>query len=208
MVIRGGSMNINDIITFIVDNKDYAEDINNTIQANIHCLALDRDDYITAATQTTFGLPNIIVPSSQTSSTPISQNLSNKSDRLKVKHPGALDGVNPELIATIVQMSMETGIIITITAGKSDHGQFVKDSPNQSRHFVGDALDLGAFNDIGYGTDSVEFTKLGNICVEWLKAHGFQFGERGNKRGYLWQTMIGGNHYNHIHVSISRSIGS
>jgi hypothetical protein len=43
----------------------------------------------------------------------------------------------------------------------------------------------------------------GDKIVAALEKLGYSFGEGGNVKGYLWRTDIGGNHWNHVHVSNS-----
>ncbi len=67
-----------------------------------------------------------------------------------------------------------------------------------SRHKTGNALDLSAFNNIGYRTNPKKFKQLGDILVKELQKLGYVRWEGANKKSYIWQSA---GHYNHIHVS-------
>lgn len=88
---------------------------------------------------------------------------------------------------------------LVITCG-TNHNQYVAGSSRQSQHWTGDAADVGM-----YGRN---LTKLGQSA---LRAAGMSRAQsllcRGgvyNVNGYniLFNTTVGGNHYNHLHVGV------
>jgi broad specificity phosphatase PhoE len=83
-----------------------------------------------------------------------------------------------------------------------EHNLQVAQSGNRSRHIPGLALDISTIN--GVPLSSKQGKNLGDLLVTHLEQAGYSFGEHGTNKGYLWQTNIGGDHYNHIHVSLPR----
>ena len=108
------------------------------------------------------------------------------------------DYINPLLIQDLKKAVASAKIgDVQITYAKTGHGK-------GDRHGGGWAVDISMLNGKGYNYGkNTEFTVLGNIFVQELKKLGYKFGEvkDAEERAYLWQTMKGGNHYNHIHVS-------
>ena len=99
------------------------------------------------------------------------------------------------------------GSPLTITTG-TNHNQYVIGTHRQSQHWTGDAADI-AFGH-GTGSDNVDpaLTKLGQDALiaagadpEWARK---QTGGAFNIGGHniLFNTYVGGNHYNHLHVGV------
>jgi hypothetical protein len=117
------------------------------------------------------------------------------------------DSVNKGLLDDLEKAGKMTGIDITITTAKTGHGRMTK-TGNLSRHTTQTAVDIGLLNGIGSGraTNSkngkAKFRELGNKLKDALVSLGYVWNtERGNQKAVLWQTNLGGNHYNHLHVS-------
>ena len=77
-----------------------------------------------------------------------------------------------------------------------------------SRHSKQTAVDIGILNGVGAkgatnaNNGNPEFRNLGFKLKNALVSLGYTWNqERGNEKAVLWQTNIGGNHYNHLHVS-------
>jgi len=138
------------------------------------------------------------------------------------------------------QAAKNLGYIVYIGTAKRGHSPKTISGRN-SRHQVGNAVDISAINKVSSGKSGKKYTKyyrkalaldkkgkkeeakkyyklatenddrvlntsflnLGNAFVEELKKppFNFRFGEGKNHRGYIWQSTVGGNHYNHIHTS-------
>jgi hypothetical protein len=117
------------------------------------------------------------------------------------------DFVNKQLLDDIQQAASNVNIIATITTAKSGHSERTS-TGNISRHMSGAGVDIAKLNGIGSGGASnssngnPEFRALGNKLKDSLVSLGYSWNnESGNPKAVLWQTDIGGNHYNHVHVS-------
>jgi hypothetical protein len=118
------------------------------------------------------------------------------------------DYVNSLLVSDINDAAKSVGIIATITTAKSGHNKNVKGSKNVSRHMNGTGVDVAILNGIGSGgatneyNGNKEFRNLGNELKDALVSMGYSWNrESGQDKAVLWQTNIGGNHYNHLHIS-------
>lgn len=117
------------------------------------------------------------------------------------------DSVNKALLDDIQQAASNVGIVATITTAKSGHKEKTT-SGNTSRHMSGAGVDIALLNGVSSGgasnssNGSPEFRALGNKLKDSLVSLGYTWNsESGNPKAVLWQTGIGGNHYNHLHVS-------
>jgi D-alanyl-D-alanine dipeptidase len=117
------------------------------------------------------------------------------------------DTVPKSLIDDLDTAANKAGVVVTITAAKSDHSSETT-TGNLSRHSTGQAVDISIIDGIGSGgaTNSqdgnIEFRKKGNKLKDELVNLGYTWNvESGNPKAVLWQTNIGGNHFNHLHVS-------
>jgi len=123
-----------------------------------------------------------------------------------IRHRRAItDVINPELFQDLDLAAERSNIgDVQITYAKTGHDQHVKGSTAISRHWTGNAVDITQINGVKYRENPQLFAILGWIFVEELKKLGYKFGEGGSigQKSYLWQTMTGGNHFNHVHVSI------
>ena len=121
----------------------------------------------------------------------------NRVGKLTYSSRASKDWINPLLIQDLKKAVIAAKIgDVQITYATSGHGG--------GRHSGGWAVDLSMLNGKGYNKGAnTEFTILGNIFVRELKKLGYKFAEITNaeERAFLWQTDIGGNHFNHIHVS-------
>lgn len=112
------------------------------------------------------------------------------------------DKINRALLDDINKAAKDAGLEVTITTAISGH------SSKKSRHASGNAVDIALINGKGSGgaTNSSNgdssFRKMGDKIVSKLESMGYKRNtESGNEKAVLWQTNLGGNHYNHIHVS-------
>jgi hypothetical protein len=65
---------------------------------------------------------------------------------------------------------------------------------------VGNAVDISEID--GYPVTSPEGKRRADAFVAKLVAMGYTRNrENGNDKAVLWQTNVGGNHFDHIHVS-------
>ena len=116
--------------------------------------------------------------------------------------------INPNLISDIIKAIRMTNIPVQISYSRGNHGKYTKNG-NISRHWSGNAVDLSVIGGIGNsegtgankGVGNAQFMEDGDKIVAALEKLGYSFGEGSNVKGYLWRTDIGGNHWNHVHVS-------
>ena len=111
---------------------------------------------------------------------------------------------NPAVFTTVAKIAQIYGKPLTIGTG-SNHNEYVKGSNRRSDHWFGEAADIPMAGD--------ELTRLGQDALimagmdprEARKQKGGVF----NVGGYniLFNTNVGGNHYNHLHVGMGRIIG-
>ena len=125
------------------------------------------------------------------------------------------DLVTKALLDDIQKAADSVGIVATITTAKSGHNAHVKGSKRTSRHMKNVAVDVSILNGIGSGGASnssngnSEFRRLGNKLKNALVSMGYSWNrESGNDKAVLWQTNIGGNHYNHLHISNRTGVSS
>lgn len=124
------------------------------------------------------------------------------------------DSVSKILLDDLEKVGKKTGIRITITTARTGHDKMTI-SGTLSRHTTRTAVDIGILDGIGSGgaTNSTNgnrrFKDLGNMVKDELVSMGYVWNQEiGNKKAVLWQTDIGGNHYNHLHVSNDEGIDS
>jgi GH24 family phage-related lysozyme (muramidase) len=117
--------------------------------------------------------------------------------------------INPELISDIEKALKIAGVSAAITTAKTGHS--VKTTTgNISRHGDGNAVDISVINGIrnasgnatNRGIGNAQFMADGDKIVAALKTLGYQPGEGpSNLKAFIWRSDVGGNHWNHIHVS-------
>ena len=124
------------------------------------------------------------------------------------------DSVNKPLLDDMQAAGQSVGVVLTITTAKSGHGAKTK-SGNLSRHMKQTAVDISKLNGVGSngasnGTNgNSEFRTLGTKVKNALVSLGYKWNsERGNDKAVLWQTDMGGNHFNHLHISNQSESGS
>lgn len=117
------------------------------------------------------------------------------------------DSVNKGLLDDLNRAAKMANVEVTITTAKSGHSELTKKG-TLSRHSTQTAVDIGKINGIGSGratnskNGNPKFRELGNKLKDALVSLGYVWNtERGNQKAVLWQTDIGGNHYNHLHIS-------
>lgn len=115
------------------------------------------------------------------------------------------DKVNSALLTDLNRAAEISGVIPTITTASSGHPD---QGTNKSRHSKQTAVDIAILDGIGSGGASnstngnSRFRELGNRFKDALMSLGYKLNQEvGNEKAVLWQTNIGGNHYNHLHVS-------
>lgn len=114
--------------------------------------------------------------------------------------------VNQNLIAALNQAASELGFNeIYVSTAISGHSTYTT-SGHISRHTKGNAFDIRSIDGMPCNIESREGAAKADRLVAWLQAHGFMRSERGNSRAVLWRfndRARGGNHNNHIHVSMN-----
>ena len=139
-----------------------------------------------------------------------------ESDNIDVHRRARKDTVNKELLNDIQSAAEKAKVKVQINWAHTGHSNKTK-SGNVSRHSTHDAVDISRLQDLkdpkqkrlrGSGNasnstnGSENFRIAGNRLKDALVELGYNWnGERGHKKAVLWQTDIGGNHYNHLHVS-------
>jgi hypothetical protein len=93
-------------------------------------------------------------------------------------------GLHKALMDFLALVAGQTSEPIIVTTG-TNHNQYVAGSHNQSDHWTGDAADIGVGGDAR--SDPTASTH------DW-NGHRVQVG---------WRTMVGGNHYNHVHIGVA-----
>ena len=118
------------------------------------------------------------------------------------------DNINIVLLQDIETAAKKAGIKVDITTAVSGHD-------GGTLHETGNAVDIAQINGIGSdgATNSTngnaKFRELGNKLKDALVSMGYVWNtESGNPKAVLWQTNIGGNHFNHVHISNTTSTPS
>jgi hypothetical protein len=135
----------------------------------------------------------------------------NKTDysNLKYDKDGThTDSVNQALLDDINAAAKKAGLVATITTAKTGHSTYTKGNKNISRHMNGTGVDVAILDGLGSGgaTNSTNgnatFRNLGFKLKDALVSIGYTWNkEVGEPKAVLWHTNIGGNHYNHLHIS-------
>jgi hypothetical protein len=99
----------------------------------------------------------------------------------------------------VSKVAHEYGEVLTITCG-TNHNRYVLGTNRESQHWQGNAADIAKYG--------ASLTKLGQAA---LRAAGMTKAQAAQCRGgvyningknILFNTRVGGNHYNHLHVGI------
>lgn len=120
----------------------------------------------------------------------------------------ATDKINKALLDDINNAAKSVGVKVKITTAKTGHGKRTKDG-NLSRHDTNQAVDIAILDNIGSGgatgpnNGTPKFRELGDKLVAKLESMGYKRNMEGknNPKAVLWRTFLGGNHFNHVHVS-------
>ena len=104
---------------------------------------------------------------------------------------GATAGVWPILVKAASIGNALAGGGYTVTSGKRNSQ--VAGTGRPSRHNTGDAVDIGA---VGARGD-----RLAKVFQKMFGLGGYAGVNYGNGANMLWRTMVGGNHYDHIHLA-------
>jgi hypothetical protein len=112
------------------------------------------------------------------------------------------DKINKALLDDIEVAAKMAGVKPVITTASSGHNS------SNSRHSDRTAVDIAIIDGINSGgakdekSGSSNFRNKGNKLKDALVSMGYKLNsESGNSKAILWQTNLGGNHYNHLHVS-------
>lgn len=125
-------------------------------------------------------------------------------------------GLQEPILNFLHQVAAVSGRPVTVTTG-TNHNQYVAGEPGvQSDHWTGNASDLGVNGD---ARQSVAARKQGDL----IAAHAIQvaagipfqqaykiaaaggvhnFQTKAGRVQVLWKTMVGGNHFNHVHIGV------
>lgn len=110
----------------------------------------------------------------------------------------------PAVLNFVAKIAQQFGRPLTIGTG-SNHNEFVKGTSRRSDHWYGEAADIPAAG--------ADLTRLGQAALvaaganpAWARQ---QKGGVFNIGGYniLFNTNVGGNHWNHLHVGLGRILG-
>jgi hypothetical protein len=119
------------------------------------------------------------------------------------------DKINKALLDDIEAAAKIAGVKPIITTASSGHNS------TNSRHSDRTAVDIAIIDGINSGgakdekSGSSNFRDKGNKLKDALVSMGYTLNsESGNPKAVLWQTNLGGNHYNHLHVSNTNSEAS
>jgi hypothetical protein len=119
------------------------------------------------------------------------------------------DKINKALLDDIEAAAKMVGVKPVITTASSGHNS------SNSRHSDRTAVDIAIIDGINSGgakdekSGSSNFRNKGNKLKDALVSMGYKLNsESGNPKAILWQTNLGGNHYNHLHVSNTNSLPS
>jgi|LakMenEpi03Aug12_release.lakeMendotaPanAssembly.Ray.scaffolds.fasta_scaffold42954_7 hypothetical protein len=117
------------------------------------------------------------------------------------------DKINKALLDDIEAAAKMAGVKPVITTASSGHSEKTI-SGTRSRHSDRTAVDIAIIDGINSGgakdekSGSSNFRNKGNKLKDALVSMGYKLNsESGNPKAVLWQTNLGGNHYNHLHVS-------
>ena len=117
------------------------------------------------------------------------------------------DKINKALLDDIEVAAKMVGVKPVITTASSGHSEKTT-SGTRSRHSDRTAVDIAIIDGINSGgakdekSGSSNFRDKGNKLKDALVSMGYKLNsESGNSKAILWQTNLGGNHYNHLHVS-------
>ncbi len=112
------------------------------------------------------------------------------------------DKINKALLDDIEAAAKIAGVKPVITTASSGHNS------SNSRHSARTAVDIAIIDGIGSGgakdekSGNSDFREKGEKLKNALVSMGYTLNsESGNRKAVLWQTNLGGNHYNHLHVS-------
>lgn len=118
---------------------------------------------------------------------------------VKVDSDSSRDDVNQALLDDLQAAGEAADVVVTITTAVSGHSKETV-TGNKSRHGFGTAVDIALLNGVGVGNK--KFEEYGDKLKEALVSMGYVLNsETNNPKAVLWKTNIGGNHYNHLHVS-------
>jgi hypothetical protein len=126
---------------------------------------------------------------------------------VQIDSKASSDSVNKALLDDLQTAAAKAGITVTITTASTGHNTKTS-TGNDSRHGQKTAVDIALIN--GRGSEGAtgpsngnpQFRDLGNKLKDALVSMRYSLNsERGNDKAVLWQTGVGGNHYNHLHVS-------
>jgi hypothetical protein len=129
-------------------------------------------------------------------------------------------GLHKALMDFLALVAGQTSEPIIVTTG-TNHNQYVAGSHNQSDHWTGDAADIGVGGDArsdptagrkGDNIATAALVALGikrSIARQWATSGALDFGVasthdwNGHRVQVGWRTMVGGNHYNHVHIGVA-----
>jgi hypothetical protein len=128
-------------------------------------------------------------------------------NNVKIDSKASSDSVNKALLDDLQTAASRAGIIVTITTASTGHNTKTS-TGSDSRHGQKTAVDIAKINNedsggaTGPSNGNPRFRDAGNKLKDILVSMRYSLNsERGNDKAVLWQTGVGGNHYNHLHVS-------
>lgn len=126
----------------------------------------------------------------------------------RLHYVGKVDGLHEAASSATLLRDLNTAAtalgytlgIYSATRAESIHGEIRKDAT--SRHSRGKAVDIDYIDGVPI-TQKDTVAKADKLAQYLISNFGYALNveETGNKKVILWKTMIGGNHYDHMHVS-------
>ena len=125
-----------------------------------------------------------------------------ETDYTNLKHDE--DGTKHDLVSKVllddIQLAAKNaGVVAKIHFAQHGHPSMGNPS-SKSRHKNNIAVDISSIDGLVYGQNG--FKEKGDKLKDELVKLGYNLNsESGHNKAVLWQTNVGGNHFNHLHVS-------
>ena len=109
------------------------------------------------------------------------------------------DKVSKVLLDDIQKAAKSAGVVAKINCAQHGHPS-MNDPSDKSRHKRNIAVDISSID--GFGSGTSEFKQKGDKLKDELVKLGYTWNkESGETKSVLWQTNLGGDHFNHLHIS-------
>jgi hypothetical protein len=125
-----------------------------------------------------------------------------ETDYTNLKHDGDQtkhDLVSKVLLDDIQLAANNAGVVAKIHFAQHGHPS-MGNPASKSRHKKNIAVDISSIDGLSFGQNG--FKEKGDKLKDELVKLGYNLNsESGHNKAVLWQTNVGGNHFNHLHVS-------